>query len=247
MNPVLRTVATVLVLAVVAASAGQTEDYQSQGLRAIVRMYDECSKADSGFSPCLKKRAITFIDRLARVDTLNVGDVKIVRNERSSSGAEPSKPLTEAELEQTLPRGLEARDEALTNMLLEKVAGIFSSRTIQMTLPKLSSEELGRGLEEGRGKMKKMMSMMIMGFMMKMAAMVPVAIAGLYLLAGKALIVSKIALLLAGIIGLKKLVASKQQHGSGWSSGGSGHGGWDRRSVDVAHNMAYNAYAKNQA
>lgn len=56
----------------------------------------------------------------------------------------------------------------------------------------------------GRGKMKKMMSMMMMGFAMKMAAMVPIAIAGLYLLAGKALIVSKIALLLAGIIGIKK-------------------------------------------
>ena len=53
--------------------------------------------------------------------------------------------------------------------------------------------------------MKKMMSMMMMGFAMKMAAMVPIAIAGLYLLAGKALIVSKIALLLAGIIGIKKV------------------------------------------
>ncbi|XP_053659112.1 uncharacterized protein LOC128708176 [Anopheles marshallii] len=237
--------AVVMLVGVVAAS---TEDYQSQSLRAIVRVYDECSKAETGFTPCLKKRAITFIDRLSRVDALALGDLKIVRNERSAS--EPTKPLTEAELEQSLPRGLEARDEALTNMLLEKVAGIFSSRTVQVTLPKLSSEELGRGLEEGRGKMKKMMSMMIMGFMMKMAAMVPVAIAGLYLLAGKALIVSKIALLLAGIIGLKKLVASKQQHGSGWSSGGSGHGGWDRRSADaaaIAQNMAYSAYAKNQA
>uniref|UniRef100_A0A182JFX5 Uncharacterized protein n=1 Tax=Anopheles atroparvus TaxID=41427 RepID=A0A182JFX5_ANOAO len=248
MSPVLRSCVAVVLLGAIVASAA-TEDYQSQGLRAIVRVYDECSKAETGFSPCLKKRAITFIDRLSRVDALALGDMKIVRNERAA--AEPSKPLTEAELEQSLPRGLEARDEALTNMLLEKVAGIFSSRTVQVTLPKLSSEELGRGLEEGRGKMKKMMSMMIMGFMMKMAAMVPVAIAGLYLLAGKALIVSKIALLLAGIIGLKKLVASKQQHGSGWSSGGSGHGGgWDRRSADaavVAQNMAYSAYAKNQA
>ncbi|XP_058060393.1 uncharacterized protein LOC131211061 [Anopheles bellator] len=241
----------VLVLAVVVvASATPAEDYQSQGLRAALRVYDECSRADGGFGPCLKKRAITFIDRLSRVDTLSVGDLRIVRNERSAVATDPAtKPiLTEAELEQSLPRGLEARDEALTNMLLEKVAGVFSSRTVQVTLPKLSSEELGRGLEEGRGKMKKMMSMMIMGFMMKMAAMVPVAIAGLYLLAGKALIVSKIALLLAGIIGLKKLVASKQQsHGSGWSSGGSGHGGWDRRSADAAQNLAYAAYAKNQA
>lgn len=105
--------------------------------------------------------------------------------------------------------------------------------------------------------MKKMMSMMMMGFAMKMAALVPVAIAGLYLLAGKALIVSKIALLLAGIIGLKKLLSSKSGGGgggSGWSSGGgggsggwssgggSGGGGWDRRSGEAAQNIAYNAY-----
>ncbi|XP_058463976.1 uncharacterized protein LOC131438158 [Malaya genurostris] len=253
MNSVLRSVCAVVVLSAVVL--GASEDYQTQGLRAIARMYDECSKAEAGFSPCLKKRAITFIDRLSRVESLSIGDMKVIRNERAA-GVQDSKPLTENELEQSLPRGLEARDEALTNILLEKIAGVFSSRTIQISLPKLSSDELGRGLEEGRGKMKKMMSMMIMGFMMKMAAMVPVAIAGLYLLAGKALIVSKIALLLAGIIGLKKLVASKQQGGGGggWSSGGSGHGGgWDRRSADLAasaaaaQNLAYNAYTKNQA
>lgn len=94
----------------------------------------------------------------------------------------------------------------------------------------------------------------MMGFAMKMAALVPVAIAGLYLLAGKALIVSKIALLLAGIIGIKKLLSSKQGGGGGggWSSGGSsggwqssghgGSGGWDRRSNE-AQNIAYNAYS----
>lgn len=111
----------------------------------------------------------------------------------------------------------------------------------------------------GRGKMKKMMGMMMMGFAMKMAALVPVAIAGLYLLAGKALIVSKIALLLAGIIGIKKLLSGKGGGGGGsaaqWSSGGgggstggwqsSGHGGsggWDRRSMDSAQKLAYSAY-----
>lgn len=40
--------------------------------------------------------------------------------------------------------------------------------------------------------MKKMMGMMMMGGAMKMAAMIPVAIAGLFVLAGKALIVSKV-------------------------------------------------------
>jgi len=108
--------------------------------------------------------------------------------------------------------------------------------------------------------MKKMMGMMMMGMAMKMAAMIPVAIAGLYLLAGKALIVSKIALLLAGIIALKKLLSGKSSGGSsgghggwssgggggssgGWSSGGGGghSGGWDRRSIE-AQDIAYRGY-----
>lgn len=95
--------------------------------------------------------------------------------------------------------------------------------------------------------MKKMMSMMMAGFFMKLLSMVPIAIAGLYVLAGKALIVSKIALLLAGIIGLKKIVSQKQSAGhatQGWSSGGST--GWER-SIDEqqATQMAYRGYAKN--
>lgn len=89
---------------------------------------------------------------------------------------------------------------------------------------------------------------MMMGFMMKMAAMVPVAMAGLYMLAGKALMVSKIALMLSGIMGIKKLLASKQSGGSSqtqWSQGGGGGGGssWER-SLNEAHNMAYHAHSK---
>lgn len=69
-----------------------------------------------------------------------------------------------------------------------------------------------------------------------------VAIAGLYVLAGKALIISKIALLLAGIIGLKKLLQSKQGGSSGgWQSGGGQSGGWDKRSLD-AQSLVYRGH-----
>lgn len=44
----------------------------------------------------------------------------------------------------------------------------------------------------GRGKMKKMMSMMMMGGAMKLIALMPLAIAGLFILAGKALITAKV-------------------------------------------------------
>lgn len=94
--------------------------------------------------------------------------------------------------------------------------------------------------------MKKMMGMMMMGVAAKMAGFIPLALAGLFLLAGKALIIAKIALLISGILAIKKLLASKNGggghgggHGGGWQSSG---GGWDKRSYDEAQKLAYKAY-----
>lgn len=92
------------------------------------------------------------------------------------------------------------------------------------------------------------MGMMMMGVAAKMAGFIPLALAGLFLLAGKALIIAKIALLLSGILAVKKLIASK--NGGGGGHGGGGHGGWqssgggwDKRSYDDAQKLAYKAYA----
>lgn len=137
-------VGAVVLLFVVSASA---EDIYNQGTRAVLRVYDECNKAEFGVTACLKKKAITFIDRVARLDSLAVNEgFKIVKN----ANAQEMKVISENELEKTLPRGLEAREEALTELLVEKVASFVNGRTVQIELPKMSTEELGRGLEEGR-------------------------------------------------------------------------------------------------
>lgn len=116
--------------------------------------------------------------------------------------------------------------------------------------------------------MKKMMSMMMMAFMMKIAMAVPMAVGLLFLLAGKALIISKIALVLTLIMALKKLISQKQSnfnltfircikgfvcdeimrsfsghsHEVTWHTGG----GWDRRSLllphSAAHDLAYRGH-----
>lgn len=111
---------------------------------------------------------------------------------------------------------------------------------------------------KGGGKMKGggkkgggLMMGMMMGMMGKMMGLIPLGIAGLFLLAGKALITSKIALLLSGIIAIKKLVAAKHGHGGGGHGhghGGAHHiyasgGGWDKRSFDESQKLAFNAYA----
>jgi lactoylglutathione lyase len=71
---------------------------------------------------------------------------------------------------------------------------------------------------------------------------IPIALAGLALLAGKALIVSKLALVLAGIIGLKKLLGSSGggHHESSYQVV-SGHG--IGRSIQDPHLLAYRSYA----
>lgn len=82
--------------------------------------------------------------------------------------------------------------------------------------------------------------------------LVPIALGALALLAGKALIISKLALVLAGIIGLKKLLGGGQGGGhesghevvvGGHGGGGGGGSGWGRSyEKEQAQKLAYNAY-----
>jgi len=196
-----------------------------RGYRALYRVYEECQHRNMAVSPCLKRKAIAFFERLGRIQALPIGEnLELVRVASiPDDGSSRSFP----DLEKTLARTSgSAVDEILNEVLFERVATLMNSFNVQISLPKTNSGELKRSVEEGRGKMKKMMGMMMMGMAMKMAALIPIAIGVLFLLAGKALIISKIALVLSLIIGLKKLLSQKQgghDHG-GWQQSG----GWDR-------------------
>ena len=127
--------------------------------------------------------------------------------------------------------------------------------------------------EESRGKKKKaskILGPLIAAVVLKMAALLPLAIGAIALIAGKALLIGKLALVLSAIIGLKKLL-SQQKHvtyevvahphhtsshtsshdyagasgyggdAGGYSSSGGGHSsGGWGRSLD-AQNLAYAA------
>lgn len=141
-------ICAVIVLFAVSANA---DDLYNQGARALLRVYDECNRAEFGLSACLKKKAITIIDRVARMDSFAINEgFKVVKNEN----APEFKAVSENELEQTLPRAIEARDEVLTELLVDRISKFFNARTIQIELPKLSNDELGRSLEEGAKAIK---------------------------------------------------------------------------------------------
>ncbi|KYM94426.1 hypothetical protein ALC62_14869 [Cyphomyrmex costatus] len=227
MSPIMIISKCVLLLLVCCAiHADEDGGFLERGYRALYRVYEECEHRNMAVSPCLKKKAIAFFERLGRIQTLPLSDnLELVR---VASATDDSSKNTVPDLEKTLARtNGGAMDEMLNDILFERVATLMNSFNVQISLPKTNSGELKRSIEEGRGKMKKMMGMMMMGMAMKLAALVPIAMGVLFLLAGKALIISKIALVLSLIIGLKKLLSQKQgghDHG-GWQQGG---GGWDR-------------------
>ncbi|XP_043266951.1 uncharacterized protein [Venturia canescens] len=262
--------AFLLLLGLTVTSAWSLDEanFFDKGYRSLYRIYEDCQLRSGGVAPCLKKKAINFFDRLGRIENLSIADnLELVRvpGEAYNENANNGRSL-ERDLEVAMARNAGAsRDDLLNDMLLDRLANLMNAFNVQIRMPKTSPVELKRSIEEGRGKMKKMMGMMMMGMAMKMAALVPIAMGVLFLLAGKALIISKIALVLSLIIGLKKLLSQKQggdSHHSGWQQSGGG-GGWDRSlkeasglnplehektdsSLEYAQNLAYGSHRTNE-
>jgi uncharacterized membrane protein YgcG len=109
---------------------------------------------------------------------------------------------------------------------------------------------------------------LLLALKLKAATLIPIFLGTIALIAGKALLIGKIALVISAIIGLKKLLSQQKSvtyeivshphhsHHEAYSSGGGGfssdiggygssgsggHGAWGRSSVD-AQQLAYRAY-----
>lgn len=99
----------------------------------------------------------------------------------------------------------------------------------------------------GKGKKtKKLLLPLLLLFKLKAAALLPLVLGFLALIAFKALIIGKLALLLSGIIGLKKLFESKNSS-QNYEVVAHPHTSFDEhghygRSIDDSQNLAYSAY-----
>lgn len=180
----------------------------------------KCSQRDN--HSCMMLKLIVYMNRLFKKSSIDINENLKVTQTRETTFADP---ISDGDDDEMLARSMQNSDsEALGLIVGEKIWQFVRSRELRYrvadnadlivtTEPKgnlhlgLSISPLG-AIEEGRGKMKHMMPMMAM-MMVKMGMIMALFLKGLILLTGKALIVSKLALILAVMIGLKKLLSKK--------------------------------------
>lgn len=180
--------------------------------------------------------------------------------------ARGAKAISENEIADSLPIDSSERSGRLYDLAIDAVANFVGSRALEVKFPKESSQELARAIEEGRGKLKKFIAPLLLAFGAKVVALIPLFLGGLIFLAIKALIVSKIAFVLAALVGLQKLGAgvggfnllgkftnggAQQQappQNAGWPSAtGAGSSYPYARNYDTAQDLAYAAYAADNS
>lgn len=114
------------------------DGFEDTSTRIALKVYDDCS-ASEDFAVCLKKKAVSFLDRLGRAEKFSISDsVKIVR---ASDAPAPTVEVSEEKLDEILPRSLDAKNAALTDMLSNKLSDFIGSRTIEISLPRGFSDE----------------------------------------------------------------------------------------------------------
>lgn len=210
-------------LLIVSASALPAEETRGHPRNAINSdndlmdsIYSDCLRKDS--VSCVKYKLFNFVDKMMGArDTFALTEgVTVVKV-----------PGTEQE---GAPRSINA-DDSIESLIMSRVQSFLQSHTIKVELKGAdvvnAVSSTGRALEdvsenifgddeqgEARGKKKKAAKLLgpLMGLIaLKAAALLPLLLGAIALIAGKALLIGKIALVLSAVIGLKKLL-SQEKH-----------------------------------
>ncbi|XP_055383028.1 uncharacterized protein LOC129613113 [Condylostylus longicornis] len=212
--------------------SGGTENNFWNDFSLFYKVYRQCAKED--LTVCLKIKLLAGLEKASRsIKEFNlISGIKFIRDDNVQENLEL--PISENEIISNLPRSLEAKDETLNNMILSKIQSFIKSHTLQIKFD--DNDEVEERSSEGRKK-KKGHGALIMIPLLLGGTFVPIAYGALALLAGKALIVSKLALVLASIIGIKKLLSGGGHKESEVVVSGGHTSGWGR---DL--NLPYSAY-----
>lgn len=123
-----------------------------------------------------------------------------------SASVRGGKSLSENEIMSSLPTEKKEKTGRLFDMAMETASNFLNSHSLQFKVPAETQQEVARAFEEGRGKIKKVIGPLAIAIGAKLIAIVPIILGGLILLATKALVIAKVAFVLAAILGVQKLL-----------------------------------------
>ncbi|CAG9760712.1 unnamed protein product [Ceutorhynchus assimilis] len=233
------------------------------------KLNNKCSKHD--ISSCMMLKLVTYFNRMLKKSQIELGDVEISQTSTETTTIESSRSLKDVEKM--------SDEEQLTTLIGDKLYNFVRTRSMKwhvtdgadLVVSGRSDNDGGLNLgfsirpvegatEESRKKKNEggNMNGIMAAAMMKIGLLKALAFKALVILVGKALLVSKLALVLAAIIGLKKLLSQEKHvtyevvaqphhdhHEHHVSSGGHdsyGGGGWGRTfDAKEAQNLAYSA------
>lgn len=243
-----------LIVSIAALPAEETRGHSRNAVSSdnelMDSIYSDCLRKDS--VSCVKYKLFSFVDKMIGArDTFALTEgVTVVK----VPGAE----------QEGAPRAINA-DDSVESLIMSRVQNFLQSHTIKVELKGAdvvnAVSSTGRALEdvsenifgddeqgEGRGKKKKaakVLGPLIALIALKAAALLPLLLGAIALIAGKALLIGKIALVLSAVIGLKKLLSQEKHvtyevvahphhtsshtssHSDAGFAGGSGFGGGD--------------------
>ncbi|XP_075986776.1 uncharacterized protein LOC142983674 [Anticarsia gemmatalis] len=227
----------------------------------------DCLRKES--TTCLKYKFFSFVDKMiGQKESFSLTDsVTVVKSSEIPTDTGAPRSLDPVSRLKNYFETHSLRVEVKGSDVIDAVSS--AGRALEDTVSSFTEDN---EVSEGRGKKKKaakILGPIMAALALKMMALMPLAIGAIALIAGKALLIGKLALVLSAIIGLKKLL-SQQKHvtyeviahphhtsshdysgtsgyggdsSGGYSSsgsGGGGHGGGWGRSLE-AQNLAYRA------
>ncbi|XP_055383064.1 uncharacterized protein LOC129613136 [Condylostylus longicornis] len=238
-------IATTTIIGAFAAPSvldNKIENSENDSFSRVAKFIGHCADTDD-VATCLAVKGITALNRAAKSSNIEILPGITFTREQSES-VRSGKSLSENEIMTTLPKENEEKTGRLLDLALDSAIEFFKTHTLQIKVPQETTQDFARAIEEGRkggGKMKKIMGPLMMAVGAKLIAMIPIFLGGLALLAIKAVVVAKIAFVMAILLGASKLFAGGAggvlgklgggtgYNNAGWNSGWSGAqgtGGW---------------------
>lgn len=191
-----------VVLIAFVANASAASSTTENAFRAMKKIYNVCEESDELFK-CMKLQALKLTDRALKMPTIKITDgLSIIKKEETSETESRSIGQIDFDSDKisTMPSA------QVDEMIVERINKFMDSHQVAVNVPRLlTSAETPRLVEEGRKKMKKMMGPFIAAMALK-GGILTMVYHSIAIVAGKALIIGKIALVISAIIGLKKLV-----------------------------------------